>query len=62
MISNQQFGRCKLLSLFNTTRFHPAMPGDTKDFFRKIIIQALPRFFFLFVESNQDNLVTRRLR
>ena len=32
------------------------MPGDGKDFIRKIIIPAVPMFhtFFFVVESNQD--------
>ena len=41
-----------------TSPFYPAMPGDSKDFIDRKIIQALPSFYtvLIFLESNQDIL------
>ena len=50
---------------YEYSRFHPTMPGDSKNFIRRI--QTFPRFYniFIFVESDQDTLYhklnTRRL-
>ena len=67
LLERVTLGKVSQSFLLFTSHFHPAMPGDSQDFIRRIIIQVLPSFytFLIFLESNQEThyhrLNTRRL-